>query len=82
MEERDQEFIRNLDSACKTHDEWLALVRYGLGTLLTNQALLVEIIWIEAGREVARNGFKAAETYKTAARIFGELGLKLTTGGE
>lgn len=72
-----ENFAVNLTTQTKSHEEWLAVVRYGLGTLLTNQGLLGEIIVNEAVREAEK-----VPTHKASdevAKILRELGLKLTT---
>lgn len=71
-----ENFAVELTSATKSHEDWLAVVRFGLGTLLTNQGLLGEIIVNEAAREAAK-----VPTHKASdevAKILRELGLKLT----
>lgn len=47
-------FAVTLTDSTKTHDEWLAVVRFGLSTLMENQSLLIEVIVREAQREAER----------------------------
>ena len=49
-----ENFAITLTDKCKTHSEWLSVVRYGLASLLQNQPLLIEIIVREAVREIER----------------------------
>lgn len=71
-----ENFAVQLTDKAKTHDEWLAIVRFGLGTLLDNQSVLAEIITREAQRCAASvpNG----ETSEHVASILAQLGLKLS----
>lgn len=68
-----ENFAVNLTDDCKTHEEWLAVVRFGLGTLMQNQLLLVEIIW----REAEKRQLPPHKVSDQARFIFDELGLKL-----
>lgn len=73
-----ENFAVDLAANTKTHDEWLAVVRFGLGTLLKNQALLAEILVAEAMREASK-----ISTHKSSdeiARICDELGLRFVVG--
>jgi hypothetical protein len=62
--------------ACKTHDEWLMVVRFGLSQLLKNQPVLFEVISREASRLAVGNpsGLIAADAI---VRIFTELELQI-----
>lgn len=73
----DQEnFAKNLAAKTKTHDEWLAVVRYGLGTLMdAPHGLLAEIIGAEAKREAEKNN---DEPHWELGRMMRELGLKFS----
>ena len=50
MTTEQENFAVNLTAKCKTHDEWLSVVRFGLATLLENQRVFAEIIVSEAQR--------------------------------
>ena len=70
-----ENFVITLTDACQTHAEWLAVMRFGLLSLLDNQPLLIECIIREAQREAA----KCAPSYQAsdmARRIFEELNLR------
>lgn len=70
----DQErFATNLAASTRTHDEWLSVVKFGLGTLLENQGTLAEIIAVEAAREAAKND---EPPQFELHRMMRELGLK------
>jgi len=70
----DQErFATNLAANTKTHDEWLLVVKFGLGTLLQNQGTLAEILAAEAARESAKNN---EPPHYEMHRMMRELGLK------
>lgn len=58
-----------------THKEWLALMSFGMGTLLGDQEILVECIFAEANREKERGNKK--EVTFTVVEIFDELELKI-----
>jgi hypothetical protein len=76
MTTEQENFVIDLMVKTKSHDEWLVVVRFGLGSLLSNQGLLAEIIVNEAIREAAKiSTHKASDE---VAKILGELGLKLT----
>ncbi len=69
-------FAIDLTDYCKTQEEWLCVVRFGLNQLLENQPLLIEIITRRACRmkEDAKLGVPA----DYARQIFEELGLRFT----
>ena len=72
-----ENYAVKITDTCSTHQEWLALVRYGLGTLLQNQPLLIEIIVREAARELERGHIPGSHVVADEARrIFQELGLR------
>lgn len=50
----DDQFAFDLAKNTKSHDDWLAVVQFGMGTLLANQLLLAEIITAEATREAQK----------------------------
>lgn len=72
-------FARKLIESCAgDRNAWLRVVDYGLGTLLENQPLLIEMVIREATRMV--DWSKAAPGYvpvHEVRRIFTELRLKL-----
>ncbi len=72
----DENFAVSLTDNCKTHGDWLSVVRFGLKTLLDNQLLLVEIISREAQRQLE----KSPDSHCIADEIrgiFNELGLQI-----
>jgi hypothetical protein len=75
-EEEMHEFALNLAGQCSDHTAWLTVIRYGLGFLLDNQPLLIELITHEAGRLTDKAGAQGSVSTETR-RIFDELGLKL-----
>lgn len=76
-----ENFAVQLTDAAKTHEEWQAIVRFGLGTLLENQSVLAEIITREATREAARfNQDRVTGLHEPSdhvSSILAQLGLKL-----
>jgi hypothetical protein len=72
-------FAVKMADACATHAEWLALVRFGLGTLLEDQALLIEIVVREADR-AAKTSPIGRVAGDVAPMIFAELGLAVVRG--
>lgn len=73
-----ENFAITLTDQTTNHQEWLAVVRYGLETLLKDPPLLVEIIVREAERELQRCGIESHVTADHARAIFKDLGLRLT----
>ncbi len=75
-----ENFAIDLTDKCQTHEQWLTVMRFGLGTLLKNQPLLMECIVRESDREAHRFNKKCgAATHVPAdhARtIMQELGLR------
>lgn len=72
-----EEFVSGLAKAAKSHDDWLVIMRFGLGTLLEEQGFLFELVWQEAMRENKRRSGPAEEVTIVAHQIFNELRLKL-----
>ena len=71
-----ENFAVSITEKTHSHDEWLAIVRFGLGTLLESQNVLAEILFNEAVREAAK-----IPTHKPAdeiAKILRELGLTIS----
>lgn len=76
-EPMDQEnFAIQLTDSCKTHEEWLSVMHFGMGTLLRSQPLLMECIVREAERECKRTGLPSRVPADHARAIMVELGLK------
>lgn len=69
-----ESFARSLAEQTNTHNEWLAVMKYGMGTLLENQPLLIFLIDAEAKREFQKGAFDRADLPQ---RIFRELKLKI-----
>jgi hypothetical protein len=72
-----ENFAVQLTDSCKSHEDWLAVIRYGLGTLMQNQLLFIEIIIREATRQVERKNIASLKVSDEARFIFNELKLKL-----
>ena len=82
MPERDS-FIDDLLAASPDHDKWVAIVRFGLPTLLDDQRRLVELVIREAGRLELKGTERDAAGLVVG--ILNELGLRLvpaSPGGE
>lgn len=72
-------FIAQLTASTETHEEWLAIVRFGLGTLLDDQEAFAKLIGAEAARMVQHHlGTTEGLLSDSVALILKELGLKLT----
>lgn len=76
MTNEQENFAIQLTNDCKTHEQWLAVVRFGLKTLLEDQTLLFEIIVREANRMHGRAGIAGRVVSDDARIIFDELGLR------
>jgi hypothetical protein len=76
-----RDFTLTLAEQCSDHTQWLAFVRYGLGFLLDNQSLLIEVITTEAARLTDKAG-ASGSTVEETRRIFDELGLKLVVASD
>jgi hypothetical protein len=73
MKLHQENFATNLAANTKSHEEWLSVVKFGLGTLLENQGTLAEIIAAEAARESAKNN---EPPHFEMHRMMRELGLR------
>jgi hypothetical protein len=84
MTSEQREFVLNLGDQCKTHDAWLALIRFGMGTLLSDQDVLTEILVDEAEREAERHTHGEAKHIASdhLFSIMSELGLRFATAAE
>lgn len=75
-----REFIKNLTATCTSHEQWLCIMRFGLGTLLADPSLLMECITAHATELAAQQNKKkdedAAFPWEVAPRLMSELGLR------
>lgn len=84
MDEQQKQLAEWLIRGCDSHDKWLIAVRFGLPTLLQDQAYLLQIVVGEAIQPRVRNHMAAntanadPSTADAMLYIMGELGLKLT----
>lgn len=78
-----EQFAVELTDKTETHDGWLAIVRFGMGTFQENQPLFIEIIVREAVRQLRRKNVASLTISDEVRFIFEELGLRLEarTGG-
>jgi hypothetical protein len=74
--EYDETFVFDLMAQTESHDQWLAVVRFGLPTLIDKPELLIDIIAAEACRQAEKVPSHKASDH--AGSIFAELGLKLS----
>lgn len=72
-----ENFAIKLTDDCVDHDAWLSVVRYGLGTLLENQPLFIEIIFREAVKQLERKKTQSLTISYEVRLIVDELGLRL-----
>lgn len=64
-----------------THEQWLALVKFGMPTLLKDQEVLMECLFMEAEREAHRTaGARFAPSWVT--RVMADAGLCITESGQ
>lgn len=73
-----EQFAISLADKCEDHEAWLAIVRFGLGTFMENQALMIEVIAREAVKQLDRKQIKSLVIADEVRFIFQELGLHLT----
>lgn len=73
----DENFVIDLTTAAKTHEEWLSIVRFGMSQLIENQPLLAEVICREAGAMAVRDPRETVVAGDFIAQILLELKLKL-----
>jgi hypothetical protein len=78
MTQEAEQFAIEITDKCKTHQEWVAVVNFGLATLLQNQTLLIEIIVREAMRQIDRKKATSFPIADEVSLIFAELGLHLS----
>jgi hypothetical protein len=73
-----ENFAVRLTSSADDHHSWLAVVRFGMGTLINNQPLLAEILVAQAVKIAAKtpNNNAADEI----AGIMRELGVRFVVG--
>ena len=76
-----ENFAVKLTDDSPNHEAWLATVRYGMGTLLDNQPLFIEIIFREAAKQLGRKNIAGRTVGDEARAIFKELGLCLQVRG-
>lgn len=79
MSEEVREFAQQLADQTETHEQWLAVVRFGIGTLVRNPEVLAELLIGEANKEFNRQpGTSSVRTapHVHLKRIMDELGLK------
>lgn len=72
-----EQFAISLADKCEDHEAWLAIVRFGLGTFMENQALMIEVIAREAAKQLDRKQIKSLVIADEVRFIFQELGLCL-----
>jgi len=75
--EQMEAFAIRLTDGSPDHDAWLSIIRYGLGTLLENQPLFIEIVFRESAKQLERKGITSRVIADEARAIFDELGLRL-----
>ena len=67
-------YVENLTAQCRSHADWLQVVRFGMGTLREHPRVLTEVVCAEAQRESARQG--QTGPLHELKRICDELGLR------
>ena len=74
-----ENFAVKLTDDSPDHQAWLAIVRYGIGTLMDNQPLFFEIICREAKKQLQRKNVPSLTISDEARFIFQELDLRITS---
>ena len=74
-----EQFAVDLTDKSPDHVAWLSIVRYGMGTLLENQPLFIEIIFREAVKQLERENLPSRTVSDEARFIFEELQLQITS---
>jgi hypothetical protein len=75
LETTDKTTISDVLKATKNHADWLVITRFGLPSLLDEQAYLLSLIAKEASEEVKR--VQGVTLDQAFAAIMAELGLKV-----
>lgn len=70
-------YVEGLLAGCATHEDWLTVVRFGLGALLEHPALFFGLVIKEAARMVEREESYLGDA-GTIQIILDELGVRLT----
>ena len=73
----DDNFAIQVTDGARSHDEWIAVVCFGLPTLLADPPLLVEIIARRAIVEHAAGNNPGRVVADDVRRLFAELGLRI-----
>jgi hypothetical protein len=81
VDAKDEALVSQLADACKDHNQWLALVKFGLETLVLNQVLLFELIHREAQRRAGQTNVGRSDT-DYVRMILDELRLHFVVKGE
>lgn len=75
QKEKQRLFAKQLTESAKMHGDWLAVVRFGLASLLEDQDFLLELILQEASRLTVEEPLSNND--QEVIRIFKEVGLRL-----
>lgn len=73
MTPEEEKFAEHLAAQCKSHQEWLCIMRFGLKTLLDSPPIFMALLWGEMER---RSGNGKADP-DLLREYLSELGLKL-----
>jgi hypothetical protein len=84
METKHREFLDQMISQVKTHEEWRTLVDYGLSFLLKDQDVFVELVINEARRMIRQGEVTSVSGVPTEVdavrQILQELKLRFVAG--
>lgn len=75
MTDKQKKFVLDMDSHCQDHGDWLALMQFGMPTLIKDQRVLVELLHREAQREAGRESLRDS-TGEYFMGLMDELGLR------
>lgn len=72
----DENFAIELTDKTDTHQQWLAVMSFGMDTLLKDPSLMMELIAREAERECGRHNIGSRVVADDARHILTELNLR------
>ncbi len=81
MTEQQKQFAHNLLNQTKTYEEWLAVMRFGLPTLLQDQEVLVDAMMTQAEMMAGGERNHIESLMRNMVKICADLEIKFTVGG-
>ena len=81
MTEEQESFAITITGRTESHEDWLDLVRFGLGTLIWNEGTFIHIVVQEAEEQIERKMIDKCCLSEEIASIFDELGVRFVAKG-